>query len=76
MKFILFILNFKNSNYITFGPKLAMDSIDEFNTIFLFSIYITFYYKTILIWQDYVRPKIMEIFMDLRDAMGGNISKI
>jgi uncharacterized membrane protein len=61
MKFILFILNFRNSNlnefyltkilkkrkgYYSFRPKLAMGFIHEFNIIFLFSIYITFYYET------------------------------
>jgi hypothetical protein len=64
MKFILFILNFRNSNlkefdltkilkkakrYYSFGPKLDIDFIHEFNIICLFSIYITFYYETILI---------------------------
>jgi hypothetical protein len=36
----------------------------------LFSIYIIYYYETILILQGYGRPKIMGIFMDLRDIMG------
>jgi hypothetical protein len=64
MKFILFILNFRNSNlnefdltkilekrkgHCLFGPKLAMSFIPEFNIICLFLIYITFYYETILI---------------------------
>jgi hypothetical protein len=90
MQFILFILNLSNSNlnkfnltkilekekgYCSFGPKLVMGFILEFNIIYLFSIYITFYYETILILQGYGRTKIMEIFMDLRDALGGNISK-
>jgi hypothetical protein len=63
MKFILFILNFKNSNfnefdltrilvkkekgYCSFGP--AMRFIREFNIIYLISIYITFDYETMLI---------------------------
>jgi hypothetical protein len=86
MKFILFILNFRNSNlnefylykllkkekgYCSFGPKLAMGSIHDFNIICLFLIYITFYYETILIWQSYGRTEIMGIFMDLRYSMGG-----
>jgi hypothetical protein len=36
----------------------------------LFSIYIIYYYETILIWQCYVRPNIMGIFMELEDVMG------
>jgi hypothetical protein len=36
----------------------------------LFSIYIIYYYETILISQGYGSPKIMDIFMDLRDVMG------
>jgi hypothetical protein len=36
----------------------------------LFSIYIIYYYKTILIWQGYGRSKIMGIFMNLRDVVG------
>jgi hypothetical protein len=72
MKFISFILNLSNSNlnkfnltkilekekgYCSFGPKLVMGFIHEFNIIYLFSIYITFYYETILILQGYGRPK-------------------
>jgi hypothetical protein len=86
MKFILFILNFRNSNlnefnltkilgkekrHCSYGLKLAIDFIHEFNIIYLFSIYIIYYYKTILIWQVYKRLKIMEIFMNLRDVRGG-----
>jgi hypothetical protein len=37
--------------------KLVMGFIHEFNIIYLFSIYITFYYETILILQGYGRPK-------------------
>jgi hypothetical protein len=90
MKFILFILNFRNSNLNEFDlakilkkkrgtvhlGRLAMGFIHEFNIICLFSIYIIYYYETILIWQCYGKPKIMEIFMDLRYVMEGNISKI
>jgi uncharacterized membrane protein len=92
-KFILFILNFRNSNlnefdltkilkkekgYCLFGPKLAMGFNHEFNIICLFLIYIIYCYETKLILPGYARPKIMRIFMDLRDVMGGggNISKI
>jgi hypothetical protein len=55
-----------------------MGFIHEFNIICLFSIYITFYYEIIPIRQGYGRTKIMGIFMDLRDVMGGggNIYKI
>jgi hypothetical protein len=58
VKFILFILNFRNSNlkgfdltkilekakgYCSFGPKLAMGFIRKFSIIYLFSIYITIF---------------------------------
>jgi hypothetical protein len=43
---------------------------------YLFSIYIIYYYETILIWQSYGIKKIMVIFMDLSNVLGGNISKI
>jgi hypothetical protein len=64
MKFILFILNSRNSNlnefdltkilekekwHCSFGPKLAMCFFHEFNIIYLFSIYIIYYYETKLI---------------------------
>jgi hypothetical protein len=83
MKFILFILNFRNSNlkefdltkilkkakgYCSFGP--AMGFIHEFNIICLFLIYVTFYCETILILQGYERLKIMGIFMDHSYVMG------
>jgi hypothetical protein len=42
----------------------------------LFPIYIIYYYETILILQGYRSPKIMGIFMDLKDVMMGNIYKI
>jgi hypothetical protein len=42
----------------------------------LFSIYIIYYYETILISQGYGSPKIMDIFMNLRNIIRGNISKI
>jgi hypothetical protein len=76
----LFILNFRNSNlnefdltkileknngYCSSGPKLAMGFIHEFNILCLFSIYIIFYYETILILQGYGRPKIMDILWTL-----------
>jgi hypothetical protein len=35
----------------------------------LFSIYIIYYYETKLILQGYGRPKLMGIFMDLRDVI-------
>jgi hypothetical protein len=64
LKNILFVLNFRNLNLnefdltkilkkksgtVHFGPKLAMDFIHEFNIICLFSIYIIYYYETIMI---------------------------
>jgi uncharacterized membrane protein SpoIIM required for sporulation len=42
----------------------------------LFSIYVIYYYKTNWFYSVMEGRKIMEIFMDLRDVMGGNISKI
>jgi hypothetical protein len=54
--------------YIYFYANLTL--------ICLFPINILYYYETILIWQGYGRPKILGIFMDLRDAKVGNISKI
>jgi hypothetical protein len=67
MKFVLFILNFRNSNLNEFDLTkilekekgllcIAMSFIHKFNIIFLFLIYIT--------------------FLDLRDVTRGNISKI
>jgi hypothetical protein len=43
---------------------------------YLFSIYIIHYYETKVILLGHGRPKIVGIFMDLRDVTGGNISKI
>jgi hypothetical protein len=55
---------------------MATGFIYKFNTIFLFSNYIAF-----CLWNNteltgYGSKKIMGIFVDLRDVMGGNISKI
>jgi hypothetical protein len=51
--------------YCSYGPKLALGFINEFNIIYLFSIYIVYYYETKLILQGYEIPKIMGIFMNL-----------
>jgi hypothetical protein len=42
----------------------------------LFSIYVIYYYKTNWFYSVMEGKKIMGIFIDLRDVMGGNISKI
>jgi hypothetical protein len=91
MKFILFILNFRNSNlnefdltkilkkekrYCLFGPKWAMGFIHEFNNIYLFSIYIIFYYETILTWMVTEGKILWEFFLEIKDVMGSNIPKI
>jgi hypothetical protein len=53
-----------------------MGFLHEFNIICLFSIYIEYYYEIKLILQVYGKPKIMGIFMDIRDVMWGSISEI
>jgi hypothetical protein len=70
MKFILFILNFRNSSLNEFDltkilekgvqfnwAKTGHGFIHEFNIICLFSIYITFYYETKLIFTGLWKAK-------------------
>jgi hypothetical protein len=44
--------------------------------ICLISVYIIYYYETILMWMSYRKPNFMGIFVDNKDVIGGNISKI
>jgi hypothetical protein len=42
----------------------------------LFSIYIIYYYETILMWTGYQSPNFMEIFLNIKNIMGSKTSKI
>jgi hypothetical protein len=43
---------------------------------FLFSMYIVYYYETILMWMGYRRKIFIGIFVNIKDVMGSNTSKI
>jgi hypothetical protein len=87
MKCILFILNFRNLNLNEFDltkilkkvlfiwAETGTGFIHEFNIICLFLIYIVYYYESKLLLQSYGEPKIMGIFMDIRDVIWGSISE-
>jgi hypothetical protein len=53
-----------------------MGFIHEFNNIYLFSIYIIFYYETILMWMVTEGKILWEFFLEIKDVMGSNIPKI